>query len=628
MTCLKCGGSSEGDALLCDGCADTCFKEPKFFLNPTLVGSSVFSQMRANGSLAAIIGPTPGPGYVRLPSTDLQKVVRDISVDSLRLDEAKAFCERCNTILAHLGVKVTLDHNSMLLSEDSAETISAVVQKVDSIEKMHPLEASSDLYLRLGVVYWWSSRGILLRTTSTKWRDSKRTSLLERAKEYFSKVGPKDDLRSIAVRNLGMLSLEAGQAREAEGYLNEALRSFPDDPRVGEALALVLLQLGNPMDALSRVDETISQGETAPLWVLKGKILRDMGRNEDALECFNRALSIDFRNKEAHDQVISVLREIGRAEEASIAERQRAVSRNPDVEEKVAGLLEELKAGGPEPAPAAVHHAHLPHEHPKDEAVAPEPVSVSPIERAKEALAAKDYDTVAQISEEILRVTPEYKQAHLMLIEALVAKKEVAAASHHAHAFYEKNRDDPAAWYWRGLVADLEGKWGAAVQYLSKAVTIDPRMAPAWIAMGDILIANNKLSGADESYSKALQVDGEEPRAWLGKAKTMRGLGRWGAAVQCLDKYTSLVPKDSDAWLMKADVLFEKEKHRRAADSYSKFLELVPDDSYALGKKGVALNSLGQTEEAIQLLEEAVRLDPSNKDAAKWLKALRTGGGA
>lgn len=628
MTCLKCGGSSEGDALLCDGCADICFKEPKFFLNPTLVGPSVFSQMRANGSLAAVIGPTPGLGYVRLPSTDLQGIVRDTPVDALRLEEARVFCERCNTILAHLGVKITLDHNSMLLSEDSAETISSVVRSVDSIEKMHPLEASSDLYLRLGVVYWSSSRGILLRATSTKWREAKKTWLLDRAKEYFSKVGPKDDLRSIAVRNLGMLSVEAGLAREAEGYLTEALRSFPDDPRVGEALAQVLLQLGNPMDALGRVDETISQGETAQLWVLKGKILRDMDRNEDALECFNRSLSIDFRNKDAHDQIISVLREIGRAEEASIAERQRSVSRNPEVEEKVAGLLEELKAGTPEPSPAPpVHHAHQPHERPPTEDE-PEPAAKSPIERAKEALAAKDYDTVAQLSEEILRVTPEYKQAHMMLIEALVAKKEVASASHQVHAYYEKNRDDPIAWYWRGLVADLEGKWGAAVQYLSKAVTLDPRMAPAWVAMGDILIVNNKLSGADESYSKAIQVDGEEPRAWLGKAKTMRGLGRWGAAVQCLDKYTALVPKDSDAWLMKADILFEKEKHRRAVDSYSKYLELVPDDSHALGRKGIALNSLGQTEEAVQLLDEAVRLDHSNKEAAKWLKTLKAGGGS
>ena len=625
MPCLKCGGSSEGDALLCDGCAETCFKEPKFFLNPTLVGPSVFSRMRVNGSLAAVIGPTPGPGYVRLPSTDLQKLVADTSVDSMRLDEAKAFCERCNTILAHLGVKIALDHNAMLLSEDAAETIAAIVKKVDAIEKMHPLEAQCDLYLRLGVVYWWSSRGILLRATSAKWRDAKKAVLLGRAKEYFSKVGPKDDLHSIAVRNLGMLSFEAGQASEAEGYLTEALRSFPDDTRVGEALAQAMLQQGNTMDALGVVDETISQGETAPLWVLKGKILRNLGRNEEALECFNRSLSIDFRNKEAHDQIIDLLREIGRAEEASVAERQRSVSRNPDVEEKVAGLLEELKAAAPEPAPAA--RARGPHDHPQ-RPEEPEPAPVPPIERAKAALAAKDYDTVAQVTEEILRVTPEYKQAHLMLIEALVAKKETSAAAHQVHVYYERNREDPLAWYWRGKVADLEGKWGAAVQYLSKAVTLDQKLAPAWVAMGDILIANNKLSGADESYSKALQVDGEEPRAWLGKAKTMRGLGRWGAAVQCLDKYTVLVPSDSDAWLMKSDILFEKEKHRRAAESYARYLELVPDDSHALGRRGIALNSLGQTEDAVQLLEEAVRLDPSNKEAANWLKSIRQGGGA
>jgi tetratricopeptide (TPR) repeat protein len=107
----------------------------------------------------------------------------------------------------------------------------------------------------------------------------------------------------------------------------------------------------------------------------------------------------------------------------------------------------------------------------------------------------------------------------------------------------------------------------------------------------------------------------------------MKGLGRWGAAIQCLDKYNMLVPKDRSAWLMKADLLFEKEKYRRAADSYDKYLELDQDDSYALGRKGIALNALGLTDDAKKCLEESVRLDPNNKEAAKWLKALSSGGG-
>jgi tetratricopeptide (TPR) repeat protein len=149
----------------------------------------------------------------------------------------------------------------------------------------------------------------------------------------------------------------------------------------------------------------------------------------------------------------------------------------------------------------------------------------------------------------------------------------------------------------------------------------------AWIVMGETLLKNKKLNGADESFSRAIQIDGDSPQAWLGKAHTMRDLGRLGAAIQCLDRYNQLAPGESAAWRMKADILFEKEKYRRAIDAYDKFLKLSQDDSYALSRKGIALNALGMTDEARTCLEESVRLDPNNKEAVKWLRAISSSGG-
>jgi tetratricopeptide (TPR) repeat protein len=94
-----------------------------------------------------------------------------------------------------------------------------------------------------------------------------------------------------------------------------------------------------------------------------------------------------------------------------------------------------------------------------------------------------------------------------------------------------------------------------------------------------------------------------------------------------MDKYNSLVPSDKEIWRLKADLLFEKEKYKRAIEAYDKFLELAQDDSHVLGRKGIALNAIGMVSEAKRCLEESVRLDPDNKEASKWLKAL-TGGGA
>jgi len=627
LPCLKCGGSSEDEALLCDSCAESCFRESRFLLGPVLVGQSVFSTMRSEGSAAALLGPTASGDIVRMPSADFEGALKDLVVEGVKPEGLRAINELCNMLLAHLGVPVNLDQSKILLTEDSAETISIVVQKVDALERMYPLQAMSDLYIRVGVAYWSASKGILLRTASKKWQEEKRKLLLSRAKDYFSKVSAKDDLYSIALRNLGMLCLESQEWSDAETHLTNALRHFPNDAKVAESLARAHLALGNKMDALGRVDDTLAQGEAPQLWVLKGRILRDMGRGEDALECFSRALTLDPKFMDAHDLIIQVFRELGRREEASLAERQRVLSRKPDLDQKVSDLISELKKSTSEGPP--VHRPATPSSHPaKTEPSAREQITVDALEQAKKSYDEKDYDNAIQHAEHFLVENAGSRDAALILIGSLVAKGDLGPASARAHMFYEHNRNDSMAWYWRGVISDKEGKWGAAVQYLSKAVTLDPKLVDAWIAMGDTLLGNGKVNGADESYSRALQIDSENHRAWLGKAKAMKGLGRWGAAIQCFDKYNMLVPKDRDAWLMKADLLFEKEKYRRAADSYDKYLELDQDDSYALGRKGISLNALGMTDDAIRCLEESVRLDPNNKEAVKWLKSISSGGGS
>jgi len=622
---LRCGGPSEEESLVCDACADSCFQDPKFFLNPILVGSSVFTRLRSEGSAAYVLGPNTRIDTVNVPSTDLMKAIKDLNIQAMPHEELLGFYVRCDSVLAHLGVPLRFDGSQLMLTNDAAEVITTILQKVNATEKMYPLEAMSDLYVRVGVVYWAASKGILFRTSSAKWRKEKGGYLVQRAKAYFSKVIPSDDLYSISIRNLGLLCMDAEEWTEAEEHLSDALTHFPDDYGIGEALAKAHLMLGNQMEALSRLDEMLLQVERPELYVLKGRILKDIGRPDDAVECFTKAISLDPKYMPAHDIKIETLRSMRRTEDAAQAESERALSSRPDLEKKISELIFEFKKATSEqivPEPAAQKQAPVPAPRTPEKAHEPRPGLVDP---AREALDEGDFDSAIQKVTEVLSAQPALEEAQLVLIEALVGKGSIGDASLKTREFYEKHREDPVAWYWRGVVADKEGKWGASVQYFSKAVTLDPEMVDGWVLMGEVLLSHGKQNGADESFSRALELDDEDPRAWLGKAKTMKELGRWGAAVQCLDKYTSLEPFDEAAWLLKADVLLDKGRYEKAIESYDKYLELSQDDSYALGRKGVALNSIGRTDDARKCLEESVRLDPNNKDAAKWLKSLSGG---
>ena len=573
-----------------------------------------------------MLGPTAGPDFQTVSSAVLEKPIQELNPQLMPHEDVKGFHLRCNAILAHQGVPLKLDASELLFTEDAVTTITAIVQKVNAVESMFPLEAISDLYIRMGVIYWTASRGILLRTTPKKWRQERKAYLLTRAKDYLAKVKPGDDLYSIAARNMGLLCMDAEEWTEAEEHLADALRHFPNDVRIGEALATAHLMLGNQVEALSKVDEVINLGETPALWVLKGRVLRDMDRYGEAIECFNRALALEPRYLPAYDILIGTLRDTGRLEEAALAESQKSLAKRPGLERKITDFITELKqtAGEPKPREGVPGGPVIRGEKKVPVAVGAEPYRAS-VESAAQASAEKNYDLAIQRAEEVLKEFPGTRDAELLIIEAMILKGDLRGAAPRIHVFYEHNREDPVAWHWRGVLADEEGRWGASIQYFSKAVSLDPKLIGSWISMGEILLEHGKANGADESFSRALQIDGENSAAWLGKAKAMKQMGRWGAAIQCLDKYNTLEPKDKSSWLLKADTLIEKGKFERAIEAYDRYLELAQDDSYVLGKKGVALNSIGRSDEAKACLEEAVRLDSGNKEAAKWLKTISEG---
>jgi tetratricopeptide (TPR) repeat protein len=60
------------------------------------------------------------------------------------------------------------------------------------------------------------------------------------------------------------------------------------------------LEEGNFEDALGYFEQTLLLNQNDPeLWNFKAVTLRSLGRYEEALECFNKSLEIDPRDKHA-----------------------------------------------------------------------------------------------------------------------------------------------------------------------------------------------------------------------------------------------------------------------------------------------------------------------------------------
>ena len=86
----------------------------------------------------------------------------------------------------------------------------------------------------------------------------------------------------------------AGRGGDALTLLRCAVRLDPDNPVVTRRLAIALLDEGRPDVALTVLDQMVEQGlstraDTAAFYTLRARILRRLGRNEEADDAFRIA---------------------------------------------------------------------------------------------------------------------------------------------------------------------------------------------------------------------------------------------------------------------------------------------------------------------------------------------------
>lgn len=97
--------------------------------------------------------------------------------------------------------------------------------------------------------------------------------------------------RTSTLTNLGATRLKLGRHQDAADLLQEAVAQEPDNVEALGHLATALAELGQLAQALERADQVLRLNPLlAPVWSLRGTLLRDMGRLPEARQCFEKAM--------------------------------------------------------------------------------------------------------------------------------------------------------------------------------------------------------------------------------------------------------------------------------------------------------------------------------------------------
>jgi len=290
--------------------------------------------------------------------------------------------------------------------------------------------------------------------------------------------------------------------------------------------------------------------ENVDAWIEKAESFESLGRKEEAVAAYDRALAIDPENSSAWVGRGFALRDLGRWEEA-IAAYDRVLAIVP---EDVGVWISKAQALGN-------------------------------LNRVEEEIEAYD---------RALAIDPQDEDTWNAKGGSLQYEGFPEAAIAACDRALSRDPHDSLAWHNKGLALEGMGLLEDAIAAYSRALTIDPHDVMARIHKYEALQSLDWIQKeAVESYERALVLNPQDADAWFCKGVALVRLEHNEEAIAAYDRALAIEPRNVVAWVNKGDALVSLNRMKEAVEAYDRALALAPRHVEARRRKASALQRLG-----------------------------------
>jgi tetratricopeptide (TPR) repeat protein len=315
------------------------------------------------------------------------------------------------------------------------------------------------------------------------------------------------------------------------------------------------LEAGDYERALANYDtvvESVPGNEDA--WLNRGELLQALGNSQEALEAFDEVLKINQNNVGAWMEKANILLDMGKP---------------LDAVECYKNILEM------------------------------DSDNTSYLLARASILADEGHHEAAILCYEIvLDRSPGSIDASLGMVFSLFELGDLDRAEGILDGVSRSTSVNEKMWWARGYIMDKRGRWGAAVQFYDRAISLKWNYIDPWLGKGEILLREGKYGEAMSCFEKVLEVDAKNTSAWLGRAKVLDGMGEWERAVDSLDDFLKVYPD-----------------HEEALNMRSRIQSLGPGDFQAYLRTAQAQREMGEFEAAAETIVKAIKDNPDEEDA-------------
>jgi tetratricopeptide (TPR) repeat protein len=223
------------------------------------------------------------------------------------------------------------------------------------------------------------------------------------------------------------------------------------------------------------------------------------------------------------------------------------------------------------------------------------------------------FEDALQSFAKAIEIDPKYEDAWFQKARALYELGRFEEARLSYDKAIELNPNNEEIWFHKGLAFGKLARFEEALLSLDNAIALNPSKQKAWLLKGDVLNSLGHFEEAIKCIDKAFEINlNIDEQAWVIKGAALGGLGRFEEALLNVDKTIKINPNNDAAWMVKGMALGGLGRFEEARLSYDKAIELNTNYYGAWVNKGWTLGKLGRTKEADKCYKRALELKPNN----------------
>jgi putative PEP-CTERM system TPR-repeat lipoprotein len=429
----------------------------------------------------------------------------------------------------------------------------------------------------------------------------------EAAKAHFEAAVESDPSSADSHVGLAQLAVEANDLTAATAQLEAAAEADPKDLKVQYGLAEVAIRmgdLGRANDILDHIGELDQQQVLNRL--LKVENLIRLGENDAALDQATRITSDYPKLSRGHFLRGFLLLAKGELPAATEALTRATALNDNDASAHFYLGTTLLAQGQAEQARAHLARAReLRPDFPLGQAIL-----------AEAMIAVGDGSAALSTATALVAEHPDVPMAQLALADATAAAGSTDAAVHKLQQIVAAHPDWPEPLLHLARLQRHLGRAKEALALYARQLEKTPERLPLRLEYGDLLVAQQQWDQVLATADDGLKLSPDAPALHSLKGVALAGLGQRDAAKAELRNVLAAHPEQTNAAVTLAQLHLAENNSAAAIDVLRRATAADPTAQRPRALLARVLASQGKDEEAIRLLEEAVKKDASAPDLA------------